>query len=136
MSDSTSILAYLNDRLCALADPERALKMASYMKTDMPFFGVPSPERKSIFRDAKKTFPISDNDTYRDIVFALWKSPHREEKYIAIDFAQAYKKFITFENMDLPVDIIAFLNEQKNELSGLSFREASRILIKNGQYIK
>jgi 3-methyladenine DNA glycosylase AlkD len=86
--------------LSAEADPERAAKMAAYMKTDMPFYGVSSPARRKIVKQLNRFAP-GTNDEYRSQVSALWEQPHREEKYVSIDWARRHRTFITFENIDL-----------------------------------
>ncbi len=88
--------ALLADR----ADPERAANMAAYMKTDMPFYGVSSPVRRQIVKQLVHHSPKT-NEEYRGQVTALWERPHREEKYLAIDWARRHRSFVTFENIDL-----------------------------------
>lgn len=75
--------------------------MAAYMKTEMPFHGVPTPERRLILREARRRFPIHAQEHYRTAIIALWELPHREEKYLAVDLAIAERRWITFENLDL-----------------------------------
>ncbi len=86
--------------LAAESDPVRAADMAAYMKSDMPFYGVSSPVRRQILKQLVDFAPES-NDQYRSQVAALWERPHREEKYLAIDWARRHRGFVTFENMDL-----------------------------------
>lgn len=83
------------------ANPAKALQMAAYMKTEMPFYGVQKPDRNDIIRSIKKQYPIFENDLYRDVVDRLWRLPHREEKYLAVQLAQSYPKSITQASMDL-----------------------------------
>lgn len=83
------------------ADPQRAAKMQAYMKTDQPFYGVAAPERKKLFKVAKKQFAINSLQEYQDIVLALWQSSHRESQYQALEVAEAYKKFRTVDSMGL-----------------------------------
>ena len=86
--------------LAAERDSERAEGMAAYLKTDMPFYGVSSPARRAILKQLVRFAPEA-NDEYRGQVAALWEQPHREEKYLAIDWARRHRTFITFENIDL-----------------------------------
>ena len=83
------------------ADPVRAENMAAYLKTDMAFYGVSSPARRQIMKQLATRFAPLTNDEYRRQVAGLWEGPHREEKYLAIDWARRHKRFITFENLDL-----------------------------------
>ncbi len=75
--------------------------MAAYLKTDMPFYGVSSPERRKIMKQLATSFAPSTNEEYRRQVAGLWTQPHREEKYLAIDWARRHRTFISFENLDL-----------------------------------
>ena len=86
--------------LSAERDAERASGMAAYLKTDMPFYGVSSPVRRQIVKQLGGLAPES-NDRYRSQVTDLWELPHREEKYLAIDWARRHRAFVTFENLDL-----------------------------------
>lgn len=81
-------------------DAERAENMAAYLKTEMPFYGVSSPVRRQIMKRLRRFAPET-NDEYRRQVSQLWSLPHREEKYLAIDWARQHKRFISFENVDL-----------------------------------
>ncbi|BDH56967.1 DNA alkylation repair protein [Tsukamurella sp. PLM1] len=70
--------------LRAAADPERAPKMQAYMKSAMPFLGVPSPQVRAITADARRENPPADLDELRDVVLALWDdAEYREERYAA-----------------------------------------------------
>jgi len=75
--------------------------MAAYMKTSMPFYGVPKPARAVIYRELKARFTISNHKDYQRAVLGLWKLPHREEKYFAIDVARTWRDFIVPDSMAL-----------------------------------
>ena len=75
--------------------------MAAYMKTSMPFYGVPTPAREQIRRELKARFAIGNRKDYERAVLGLWKLPHREEKYFAIDVARNFRDFIEPESMPL-----------------------------------
>lgn len=87
--------------LAAQANPEKAQGMRAYMKTDMPFYGVQSPDRKQILRFVVSDCRPSDRDEYDALVSALWALPHREEKYIAQGVARAHKRFIVPASLPL-----------------------------------
>ena len=95
------LVEYVQSELARLADPDKARQMAAYMKTEMPFYGVPTPDRRDIGRQLKREFAPESAAEYRATVETLWQLPHREEKYLAIGFAQAHAGFITFEQLDL-----------------------------------
>ena len=95
------LIAFVAGELEQRRDAEKAVGMAAYMKTDVPFYGVQKKGRTEVFRKLIKRFPVESNETYRRSVLALWAQPHREEKYLAIGLAKALPRFITFENIDL-----------------------------------
>ena len=101
MTASRSLVEFVQSQLAALADPAKAEPMRAYMKTDMPFYGVPKPERNPIAREIKRRYSSADADQYRENVLALWNLPHREEKYLAIGYARQFPGFIDFGQIDL-----------------------------------
>ncbi len=99
--DVEGLVAFVTSELEGLADSERATQMAAYMKTDMPFFGVKSPERKLVFREARNLFPVETPDDYEAAVLALWSQPHRETKYVGLGYATEYREEIGVEWLGL-----------------------------------
>lgn len=71
------------------ADPARAPQMQSYMKSAMPFYGVPAPVAARVFRAAIDAHPLPDRQTWADTIGALWDAAsHREEWYAALALAR------------------------------------------------
>ena len=95
------LVAFVQRELRRRADPAKAAPMAAYMKTDMPFYGVQKPGRNEVFQLAKRAFPIESRQRYRDAVKALWRLPHREEKYLAIQFARGSDEHVVAANVPL-----------------------------------
>ncbi|HKX74539.1 MAG TPA: DNA alkylation repair protein [Acidimicrobiia bacterium] len=98
---TADLVSWAEGALQMVADPAKAVPMAAYMKTTMAFYGVPSPLRLPIARELKQRFPASDPKSYRRNVLELWQLPHREEKYLALDYAGSFPRLITFEQVDL-----------------------------------
>jgi 3-methyladenine DNA glycosylase AlkD len=74
------------------ADPTKAPAMQAYMKSAMPFFGVPAPERRRCVRSALDATPL-DPSAWREPVLELWHdATHREERYAALDLAQRFRR--------------------------------------------
>lgn len=92
---------FLARELREVGDPERAAGMAAYLKTDMPFYGVPNPACKKIYREMRGRFPIGSRADYVAAIEALWSRPHREEKYCAIRVAMDYPEYITIGSVPL-----------------------------------
>jgi 3-methyladenine DNA glycosylase AlkD len=99
--DADALTAFVAEQLADVADSGKAGPMAGYLKTDMPFYGVQKAGRVPILRAAKDQFSPSDRDAYRTAVLALWSQPHREEKYLAIGYAQSFPRFITLSSVSL-----------------------------------
>ena len=86
------------------ADPARAPKMQAYMKSTMPYYGVPSPVQGTILRAAVAAHPLEDFATWRDTLLALWRgATHREERYAALALAdrRAYRRHLTRDAMPM-----------------------------------
>ena len=134
-TDHRDLIRFVQSELAALADPVKAAPMQAYMKTDMPFYGVPKPLRTPVARELKKRFPPSTASEYRRNVSDLWDLLHREEKYLAIDYAESFRQFITFGQIDLYQRLITegawwdFVDEIASHLVGrvvLTDRERMR----------
>ena len=95
------IVKFVQSQFKALADPANAVPMAAYMKTEMPFYGIPKPLRVPIYKTLKKEYAPSTQEEYEACVLALWNLPHREEKYAAIEYAMFFDKFITSKSISL-----------------------------------
>jgi 3-methyladenine DNA glycosylase AlkD len=71
--------------LADVADPEQAPAMQAYMKSAMPFYGVPKPIRTSALRTVWRAYPVTDRGTWEATVRALYdEATHREERYAAL----------------------------------------------------
>ena len=92
---------FLARELAKVRDPLRAAGMAAYLKTDMPFYGVPNPVCKKIYREMRGRYPVASRAGYVAAIEALWSRPHREEKYCAIRVAMDYPEYITIGSVPL-----------------------------------
>lgn len=71
-------------RLRQSADPERALGLQKYMKSEMPCLGVSVPGVRTIVRAEAKTRPPASTPALRDTTLTLWRAAHyREDHYAA-----------------------------------------------------
>lgn len=95
------LVDFVQDQLSRLADPDKAAPMAAYMKTEMPFYGVQTPERRPIAREMNRRYAPANRDDYEAAVLALWQLPHREEKYLAISYASSHQDFINGASLPL-----------------------------------
>lgn len=87
--------------LKSLADAKKAVEMARYMKSEMPFYGVQKPDRIPILRQLSKDYAPTCQSEYIKIVETLWDGDHREERYLAIDYAQKFVRFADCASLPL-----------------------------------
>lgn len=97
---------YLINQLQQSANRQKAPQMQAYMKTQQPFYGVAAPDRKKLFREAKKQFSISSQREYEDTVLTLWQASHRESQYQALEVAEAFKAFRNPDSMGLYEELL------------------------------
>jgi 3-methyladenine DNA glycosylase AlkD len=72
--------------LRAVADPVRAPGMQAYMKSAMPYLGVPMPLVRRITVLATKTTPPMSFDVLGATALMLWReAEYREERYVAVE---------------------------------------------------
>lgn len=79
-------------------DEENSEKMSAYLRNLFVFYGIPTPKRKSLYKEIlkaeKKTKQIDWN-----FLDECWEDEHREFQYVAIDYLFAMQKFITFDDI-------------------------------------
>lgn len=81
-----SLVEAVRAGLAELADPRRAPEMRRYMKSEMPYRGVPAPARRVLGARLFAEHPLSDVEAWRTAVLTLWRgAEYREERYLAID---------------------------------------------------
>jgi 3-methyladenine DNA glycosylase AlkD len=98
---SPELVRFIESEFHALADPAKAAPMQAYMKTAEPFYGIQKPERARVFREMKKRFAPATRREYEASIRALWRLPHREEKYAAIEYAVQSPALITGKSLPL-----------------------------------
>ena len=76
----------------------------AYMKSEMPYYGVPMPLLRTITAEIFDAHPISMAADWRRIIGELWdNATHREERYAAIELAAypPYQRFISLALLPL-----------------------------------
>ena len=74
--------------LAAIADPKKAPAMQRYMKSSMPYLGVPTPPLRRTCRAVFAQHPLDTFEEWRDTILTLWRrATHREHRYAAIELA-------------------------------------------------
>lgn len=84
--DEPTLVGTISAELRRAADPTRAPQMQAYMKSSMPYLGVPLPATRRIARSAAASYPPADVPDLLASVTALWRgAKYREERYAAAE---------------------------------------------------
>ena len=87
--------------LAAAADPAKASDMRRYMKSEMPFRGVPKPARQKATRRLFAEHPFPDKESFAAAAGTLWReATFREERYVAIDLT-GDRRYVRWQRSDL-----------------------------------
>lgn len=82
----TGLLIGIREALTAQADPQRAEQQQRYMKSKLPYHGLPNPLVQLICRELFAVHPVPDRATWVATALTLWdEATHREEWYAAIN---------------------------------------------------
>lgn len=83
------LAAQVRAAIAAHADPARAEQQRAYMKSAMPYWGVPNPVLRTALKPLLACFAPSSRAEWQAGVRAIWNGAgHREERYAAIAFAR------------------------------------------------
>jgi 3-methyladenine DNA glycosylase AlkD len=72
------------------ADAEWAGPMAAYMRNQFPFFGLPTPERRRLTRDALRGLPAPTEADAVDVARLCWRHDQRELHYAGGEYLCAH----------------------------------------------
>jgi 3-methyladenine DNA glycosylase AlkD len=100
MNDPEKLLMKMRRELKRIADSEKARGMQAYMKSDMPYHGVPTPAQRRLFREHFAGVTFESAGPWRDAVLYIWRNARfREERYLAIAFCQ-YRHARAFHTLE------------------------------------
>jgi 3-methyladenine DNA glycosylase AlkD len=95
--------------LAARADPAKAPQMQAYMKSPLPYRGVPTPTLRIICREAFCFPRLATFAAWRATVLELWRgAAYREERYAAIELCghRFYRGFQTLAALPLYEEMV------------------------------
>ena len=78
---------------------ENAEAMSKYMKNKFTFYGIPSPERKELYKDFIKSEKASKKIDW-SFLDKCYADDHREFQYLVYDYLLAMKKYLDFEDTE------------------------------------
>ncbi len=83
-----TLLRKFRKELTQVADPKKAPQMQAYMKSVMPFHGVPAPVLRKLSQAFFKDLVFKDAQDWKKQVLSFWnKAKFREERYAALHLA-------------------------------------------------
>jgi 3-methyladenine DNA glycosylase AlkD len=100
----TALVAAVRTGLADAADPERAPAMQAYMKSALPYYGVPMPLTRSIARTVYAEHRLTSRAEWDTAVRTLYdEATHREERYAALALVahRYYREYRTVEALPL-----------------------------------
>jgi 3-methyladenine DNA glycosylase AlkD len=100
MAANQKLIRALRKALRELADPARAPLMQAYMKSAMPYLGIPATPFRKATKAVLSAHPLDSFGDWRDTALALWRDArYREERYAVIELV-GYRKYEKFRTMD------------------------------------
>jgi 3-methyladenine DNA glycosylase AlkD len=103
-------VAAIRAAFAAHADPVRAPQMQAYMKSALPFLGIPAPLRRQLQAEAVGAHPVSDVDELAWAMRTLWcEARCREERYAAMELARErpHRRLLDLSLLPLYEEMIA-----------------------------
>jgi 3-methyladenine DNA glycosylase AlkD len=107
--NNQALLRNLRSELKRVADPQKASAMQRYMKSAIPYYGVPAPLLRQVFRNIFSDLEFADAESWTQTVLYIWRNVHfREEMYAAIALCELKKAhaFQTPQTLPLYEEII------------------------------
>jgi len=105
---SRFLLLQIRSRLKAVADAKKGPQMQSYMKSKMPYIGVPAPILRKELREIF-ALKFKNAEEWADAVLYIFRNAkYREEWYSAVELCQVKraKEFQTAESLSLFEEMI------------------------------
>ena len=97
--DPKAMVAELRSLLEAAGDAERSTQMATYMKDQFLFFGVPTPKRRAIAKPTLAMGKGASANELMDFADLCWAQPEREFQYVAHDLLRKWAGTLTAKSL-------------------------------------
>lgn len=98
---NNSYLNRIKKNFEAKKNPEKAKPMKKYMKDLFEFYGIPSPERKEIYRTFFRDSGLPPIEELEEIIMELWAQPQREYQYFGIFLLEKVQKKLDKDKISL-----------------------------------
>lgn len=92
MGTESNFVRILRNELKKVADPDKATAMQRYMKSSIPYYGVPAPLLRQVFKNVFSGLEFADANVWEALVLYVWRNARfREEMYAAIALCELKK---------------------------------------------
>ncbi|CAL1535692.1 unnamed protein product [Lymnaea stagnalis] len=95
------IFRILCDRFESARHTDKAAAMSKYMRNQFEYFGIPTPERRALYKDLWKDVSNLSSSALRILAHQTWLSPEREFHYFTVEMLEKEKDRI-FADDGLP----------------------------------
>lgn len=105
----SALLKTVRSQLKSAADPQKAPQMQAYMKSQMPYHGVPSPILKKICKEIYSDVSFKSQKEWQQEATYIWRNAKfREERYAALNLCghKCSKEFQTPDAMKMYEEFI------------------------------
>lgn len=97
---TSALLGRVREALRKAADPKKAPGMQAYMKSKMPYWGVPAVPFRGVCKKVFAAYPFASAAAWRKDALALWRgAKYREERYAAIELT-GHRKARSFQTLE------------------------------------
>lgn len=79
-------------------DEDNAIKMSKYMRDQFKFYGIPTPTRKSLYKDLLKEEKYKKTIDW-NFLDKCYEDDYREFQYLALDYIENMQKFLTYDDV-------------------------------------
>lgn len=79
-------------------DEENAIKMSKYMRDLFKFYGIPTPVRKSLYKDLLKEEKAKKIIDW-NFLDKCYEDDYREFQYLALDYIENMQKFLNYDDV-------------------------------------
>ncbi len=100
MSELHTAFQNLSTDLRTATNPDKAPRMAAYMKDQFPFLGLTSPERRTLQKPFMAIARTTEADEVLDIADLCWAADEREFQYVGSDLLRARAKTLRATDLD------------------------------------
>lgn len=103
------LIASIRAELRRLEDPEKAVPMRAYLKSEMPLLGVQTPQHRKACRVLFRRSPMQSAADWRATALALWReAEYREERYCALNLLNhpPYHRFRSLDDVPMIEEMV------------------------------